>query len=140
LADGEGYVYLENTTICFSGSIKYTFTLSDLSDASVVMNNATIMSPLDKSANKLVCGSYINNAKFVSELSGYNYHKMYVETTGDLTVSDSQGLINSDRYTATGTKSLSGIVMQEHDSTANDYIYDEDNLVAAGFLVGQVIE
>jgi hypothetical protein len=30
--------------------------------------------------------------------------------------------------------------MQEHDSTANDYIYDEDNLVAAGFLVGQVIE
>ena len=137
LADGEGYVYLENTTICFSGSIKYTFSLSD---ASVVMNNATTMSPLDKSANKLVCGSYINNVKFVSELSGYNYHKMYVETTGDLTVSDSQGLINSDRYTATGTKSLSGIVMQEHDSTASDYIYDENNLANAGFFVGQVIE
>lgn len=132
---GASFVYLKNTTLCLSGDVSYNIWIGN-----TVMNNATVMSPKDKSANKLKCNGYSEEVGQNSFLSGANYHKMYVETIGNLTVSDSQGLINSDRYTATGTKSLSGIVMQEHDSTANDYIYDEDNLVAAGFLVGQVIE
>ena len=104
------------------------------------MNNATIMSPKDKVDNKLKCLEYAEVVKQDSSDSGYNYHKMYVDTSGNLSLTDSSGLINSDRYTATGTKSLSGIVMQEHDDTASDYIYDATNLSNAGFIVGEVIE
>lgn len=64
---------------------------------------------------------------------------MYVETTGNITISDSIGLILSNRYDAGGTATLTGIVMQETDPTAQDYAYNEQNLSTAGFPIGEVI-
>jgi hypothetical protein len=62
----------------------------------------------------------------------------------EITANDTYGLINSDKYICTDTSgtyanSFTGIVMQEHDPTASDYIYSDANLEAHNFLVGQVI-
>lgn len=95
-------------------------------------------------ANPLIC----RRLKFIMPQSGYNYYKLYAHAhdytsggTDDLIVSDPLGLINKSRLTITktGEPVCSGIVMQEDDPTAADYIYNDANLESAGFLVGQVI-
>jgi hypothetical protein len=70
---------------------------------------------------------------------GYNYYKLYCTTSDTIVITDALGLINTSRLTATGGKTLTGIVMQETDPTTSDYIYNQQNLADAGFLVGQVI-
>ena len=94
-------------------------------------------------SNPLVCASFAA----AMPQGGYNYYKAYITTTGygigntQLTIADNLGLINKDRLSATASNkiSLTGIVMQETDPTAVDYIYNDANLESAGFLVGQVI-
>lgn len=94
-------------------------------------------------ANPLICKSL----DFTMPQSGYNYYRAYITSTGigtsgtQIKISDNLGLINKDRLSATASNkiSLTGIVMQETDPTAADYIYNEANLENAGFLVGQVI-
>jgi len=129
----QSYLYLENSTISMSGAsnLKIQF-------GNTVGKGTTVESPLDSIDCKLQCQTF--NGSFISKSdSGNNKHSMYVETTGDLVLSDSIGLILTDRYVAGGTKTLTGIVMQEHDSSASDYAYSESNLAAEGFPVGEVI-
>jgi len=69
---------------------------------------------------------------------GYNYFFMPVEAD-TVTITDAKTLVNRSYITAT-TKNLSGsISMQQDDSAADDYIFDESNLQAKGFVIGRVI-
>lgn len=130
---GQSYLYLEGTTISMSGSsnLKIQF-------GNTVGKGATIESPLDSIDSKLQCQSF-NESLISKGDSGNNEHRMFVETTGDITISDSIGLILSNRYDAGGAATFSGIVMQETDPTAQNYAYNEQNLNTAGFPIGRVI-
>lgn len=92
--------------------------------------------------NPLTC----NIARFIMPQWGYNYYKLYLTTANAsndaLTISDPLGLINRSRLHTNGGEpvGLAGIVMQEDDPSASDYIYNQQNLTNAGFLTGQVIE
>lgn len=130
--EGKGYgstfVYLDNCTLCFSGSVSDAFSIS------AIANNTTFM---NKQSNPLTCS--IGNINIMAEpsLSGYNYHKMYI-TANSGNLKDAQGLWNTSRY-AYSNPTYQGIQMQETDPSLNTYIYDDANLAAAGFLVGEVI-
>lgn len=130
---GQSYLYFENSTLSMSGSSNLKIRLGN-----TVGKGLVIESPLDTIDCKLGCQSF--NGSLISKSdSGNNEHRMYVETSGDITISDSIGLILSNRYDAGGTATLTGIVMQETDPTAQDYAYSEQNLSTAGFPIGEVI-
>lgn len=131
-------VGFDNCTICVScenPNTTVTVAINIYANNTVFTND-----PL----NPLMCMSFQEACGYDSGFSGFNYHKLNVQASRGCTVSDSRGLINSDKYVCTDTSgsyanSFTGIVMQEHDPTASDYIYSDTNLEAAGFLVGQVI-
>lgn len=130
---GQSYLYLEGSTISMSGTSNLKIQFGNTAG-----KGTTIESPLDSIDCKLQCQSF-NGSLISRDDSGNNKHSMYVETTGDLVLNDNIGLILTDRYVAGGTKTLTGIVMQEHDSSASDYAYSESNLAAEGFPIGEVI-
>lgn len=130
---GESYLYFNGSTLSMSGTSNLKIEFGNTAGKGLIVE-----SPLDMSDYNLQCQSF--NGLLISRGdSGNNEHRMYVETTGDITVNNDIGLIITDRYTAGETKSLSGIVMQENDASDIDYVYNENNLANAGFPVGEVI-
>lgn len=128
----QSYLYLNNCTVCFSGSTRSEFCM-----AGVIASNTTFM---NKQSNPLICNGTCNiKIEAISSLSGYNYHKMYI-TANSGVLKDAQGLWNTSRYTYTNPTYQAGIQMQETDPSLDTYIYSEANLSAKGFLVGRVIE
>lgn len=133
----QSYLYLENCTVSMSGYSDLKINLGN-----TVGKGTTFESPLNDDENKLECYSF-NGSLISKSESGNNLHQLYVETSENITISDVNGnpvgLILTNRYTAGGTKTLTGIVMQETDPTAADYVYNESNLSNEGFPIGEVI-
>ena len=129
-------VALINSTICLSGTVYGTFTLTG-KDGSAV-NNPTVLfdtvTVTNTQTNHLTC----NTIRIFPGQYGYNYYKLWVTATGGGSqIADPLGLINISRLT--GSIALTGIQMQETDPSASDYIYSDTNLANKNFLVGQVI-
>lgn len=129
----------KNCTICISGDVPYKFIY--ISGKKTTFDTVVFT---NSSTNQLRC-RYFSNILYSTSNSGYNYYKAYITTVGGMDgrsiyFGDTLGLVNRSRMTAYSDMFYStGIVMQEDDSTASDYIYDNANLAAAGFLVGDVI-
>ena len=126
----QSYLYLDNCTVCFSGTVSWVFMI-----AGTYANNTTFQ---NNQSNALTCNTLQIKIEANAGLSGYNYHKMYITATSGGNAKDAKGLWNISRNTFTNV-TRQGILMQETDPTTADYIYDEQNLANAGFLVGEVI-
>lgn len=129
-------IALINSTICLSGTVYGTFTLTG-KDGSAVNNPTVVFDTVtvtNTQTNRLTCGAI----RIFPGQYGYNYYKLWVTATGSGSeIRDSLGLINTSRLT--GSIALTGIQMQETNPAASDYIYNDTNLADKNFLVGQVI-
>ena len=130
------YIYhiLDNCVIKASGETNH-FDLEGYQSDRIFATNCTF---LNSASNPLNVDSIDIPITYNASFSGYNYHKMYVNGSSG-TLSDTLGLWNTSRYHITNP-SYTGIQMQETDSSLSTYIYNEQNLSNAGFLVGRVIE
>jgi len=131
------YHMLNNCVIGVSGETNH-FDLEGQQPHRIFATNCTF---LNSASNPLNVDTIDIPITYDASFSGYNYHKMYVNgSSGSYgTLSDTLGLWNTSRYHITNP-SYTGIQMQETDSSLSTYIYNEQNLSNAGFLVGRVIE
>lgn len=128
------YHILDNCVIKASGETNH-FDLEGYQSDRIFATNCTF---LNSASNPLNVDTIDIPITYNASFSGYNYHKMYVNGSSG-TLSDTLGLWNTSRYHITNP-SYTGIQMQETDSSLSTYIYNEQNLSNAGFLVGRVIE
>lgn len=136
--------FFNNCTVCLSGTVPFTVNLcgilsgsSDVRYGNSSWNSCTFV---NSRTNPLNCANYLAMIR-ISGSSGYNYYKMTINPSSNIYINDTYGLINMSRIgQASSANSITGIKMQEDDPTASDYIYNDENLANAGFLVGQVIE
>ena len=136
-------VILDNCTICLSGKTSTSFNYTFYITADAFLYNCVFT---NSPTNPLRGGGDIRNHFIVHgrEGSSYNYFKLNMVLQNQSTIEFAnlpKMLINLSKITLGTDCSISGgIQMQETDPTADDYIYDSDNLANKGFMVGQVIE
>lgn len=134
----------KNCSICISGNVpnKSVYIANGMY---VDFDNVTIT---NSATNDLTCNFFGIQTAANASYMGYNYYKLNVNAHNvnggtDIYIRDSLALINKSKlhpYTANNWDfNGNTMVMQEDDPSASDYIYNDANLQAHGFLVGQVI-
>lgn len=139
---GSGICIFKNCSICISGNVPYKLVSINLPARNVGCFNCVTFT--NNLSNPLVCQHFYTKAIQNPDYAGNNYYKMKVTTSGQISIDDTLGLIDEAKFTAGSTRTLTGIVLtsdQTHvgPSPQYDYIYNDANLQAHGFIVGQVI-
>ena len=141
---GNRVCIFKNCSICISGNVSNK-RVYIANNAGVDFNNVTVT---NSTTNDLTCDFFCILTQGNTGNMGYNYYKINVNarnTSGgvDIYIKDSLALINKSKlhpYTANNWDfNGNTMVMQEDTPSASDYIYNDANLQAHGFLVGQVI-
>lgn len=141
-----GYpIELSNCVVCISGKILTNSNYPIRLCYNAILDNCTFT---NTSTNPLKIASGINSYVEINLASSgvkysntYNYVKLYLDhgtyTGSRVSVNNNHVLLNTTRL---GVETVQGgIQMQEDTPSADDYIYNAENLANAGFLVGQVI-
>lgn len=141
---------LDNCTICLSGKTKRNLYISAAGSYNTPnFKNTTITNNIkNKPINPLILDNSDGNLTLTlqnNRADNPNYMKLNVQKTSetnDITLAVSNAtrtLVNKSLLPENTTISGSCIAMQSIDTTADDYIYNADNLANHGFTVGKVI-
>jgi hypothetical protein len=133
------YIQLNNCALKFSGESYQSGNANLYLLEGVKATDCVILNSQTSSLENKRDGRILIN---LTSDSGYNYMKMHtIINDGSLALDNCNTLlVNKSKIDDPSKINGACILMQEEDSTANDYIYNETNLSNAGFLIGTVVE